>query len=370
LSLFERALVGNKCHTIPRARRARASAASQPRPIVLLGTPRLAMPHRDPPSLSLRARAHAEPSDFARSARARLRAGLCLALLALPYGCNDAHPSAVESTARAADAGPAAVPLAEPGELAPVLEGTPARRAQALAAALSPPPADETSDVRDAWMRRRKAVLLALRRPDTALGIELMRRLREEPALPAEVRRGFVQVIGSTGAPDAPDMLSALVGTYGPDLGERRAAAEALADCDPRRAHELLGPLVVDARKSSTYPPNDALLEAWLRAVHSLGIDPTPSLARIATDLHQDDGSRHLAVRRLGERGSPAATHALEAILIESTGNAYLRRLAAQGLVRSLARADACAILRRVADREADPGFLEFLANLLEANCA
>ncbi len=244
------------------------------------------------------------------------------------------------------------------------------QRAQALAAALVPPPADETSDVRDAWMRRRKAVLLALDRPDTPLGVELMRRLRDEPQLPAEVRRGFVQVIGSTRAPDASDMLSALVANYGPDLGERRAAAEALAECDPRRAHELLEPLVVNARKTGTYPPNDALLEAWLRAVHNLAIDPTATLARIATDLHQDDSSRHLAVRRLGERGSPAATHALEAILIESTGNAYLRRLAAQGLTRSLPRAEACAVLRRVADREADAGFLEFLANLIELNCA
>lgn len=330
------------------------------------------MPHRAPSNPPSRARAHAAPSDFART-RTRVPCVALAAWLAFSSSCGGEPEHSLARAAQAAPdpAGASATPaLAEPGELAPVLEGSADQRAEALVAALTAPPADETSDVRDAWMRRRKAVLLALRRPDTALGIELMRRLRDEPELSAEVRRDFVQVIGSTRAPDASDMLAALVASYGPDLGERRAAAEALADCDPRRAHELLGPLVVEPRKTGTYPPNDALLEAWLRAVHSLGIDPTPTLARIATDLLQDDSSRHLAVRRLGERGSPAAAHALEAILIESTGNAYMRRLAAQGLVRSLSRADACAILRRVADREADAGVLEFLANLIELNCS
>ncbi len=58
----------------------------------------------------------------------------------------------------------------------------------------------------------------------------------------------------------------------------------------------------------------------------------------------------------------------LRQALIETTGNVYLRRLAAQALVES-APEDCCEVFRYVAENEADIAFLSTLGNMLDQYC-
>lgn len=74
-------------------------------------------------------------------------------------------------------------------------------------------------------------------------------------------------------------------------------------------------------------------------------------------------------MRELGKHDEPLARQALLAILTESTGNAYMRRLAVQGLVRTLPREEACQLFAEIADREADLNFALFLTDVLDKNC-
>ena len=60
---------------------------------------------------------------------------------------------------------------------------------------------------------------------------------------------------------------------------------------------------------------------------------------------------------------------ALEEVLRESTGNAYLRRLSAQSMVKIGDFESICPILQRTFDHEADTNFQLFLLNVIEENC-
>jgi hypothetical protein len=56
-------------------------------------------------------------------------------------------------------------------------------------------------------------------------------------------------------------------------------------------------------------------------------------------------------------------------VLVESLGNNLARRYAAQSLEATLPREELCPVLRRVFENEADQGFQEFLASMLEEDC-
>jgi HEAT repeat protein len=132
---------------------------------------------------------------------------------------------------------------------------------------------------------------------------------------------------------------------------------------------ELLGPLVLETQPTVTLPPREGLLAAWCVAAEASGTPRTPLLAEVATDLYQLDEVRARAVEELGHESDPAAGHALHTVLIESTGNAYLRRKAAQSIARVLPREEACAVLEQVFTHEADLNFQRFLAAQIEELC-
>ena len=60
---------------------------------------------------------------------------------------------------------------------------------------------------------------------------------------------------------------------------------------------------------------------------------------------------------------------ALETVLIESSGNGYLRRKAAQSLRLSLPAETACTLFRTVFEREADINFAKFLGDMIAQLC-
>lgn len=319
-----------------------------------------------------------------RSAATRLAALTALVLGSAAVSCHDAGATAVPVAAPAPPSGPppaAAAASTPPGGDA--AGGSSAAHAPAAAAAgadrtaevesliraFTPPAKDVTSDITDGWIRDRKAALRKHVAADPTLGQACYRAYRERAELGFDVRRDLLEVAARTDPTAMRDELAEEFERYGGELGLRSRAIELLGELDPPRALAVLEPLVVEARKQKTYPPQETLLRAWNDAALRAGIDRTPLLTRVAADLLQDDPARHLAVRQLGTcEGLPAA-QALEAVLVESTGNGYLRRLAAQSLAGNKKFTTACATLQRVLERESDDGFAQFLDDLVAKSC-
>ena len=104
-------------------------------------------------------------------------------------------------------------------------------------------------------------------------------------------------------------------------------------------------------------------------ACESLEISPVPVLVDNATNISKDETSRHYSVKQLGKHVDPLGRQALELVLVESTGNGYIRRMAAQSLRKTLPAEDACALFKRVADLEAETNFLIFLLDVIAETC-
>jgi hypothetical protein len=305
------------------------------------------------------------PAAIARSGRAIAHAPHWLLACALALaGC--AEPASEAASRESTPTPPAAVqPASAPAS------GPSGRAAQleALIRDFTPPAKDVTSDNFDVWIRARKTALHAHATPDPEFGRACWTAYRERAELPFDVRRDLLEVAARTDAAGMRDHLVAEFEAYGGELGLRARAIDLLAELDPPRALELLEPLVREPRKSKTWPPQETLLSAWNEAALRAGIERSELLGAVAADLLQDDPARHLAVRQLGTCGDARAAQALEGVLVESTGNGYLRRLAAQSLSGDKRFTQACATLRRVLEREADENFAQFLDSLVRKNC-
>lgn len=311
------------------------------------------------------ARARSTPDDRPHSVRA-LSLAKRLALvgfLASLAGCPTAEEPQAAGATGAAPAAPGATGATQAAPAA-------SAELESIVTVLTPPPDDVTSDVTDRWIRDRRELLDRLRRDATReLGRSALVAARARRELPVVVRSDLLS-IAAWGAPEeSVKPLTEVFEEYEEDLGVRANAALALADADPIAACALLEPRLTDTRPTKTYPPPERILEAWLAATEKLGQDPSALLAHVATDIHRDEALRHRAVRELGRFPGPVGRAALETVLVESTGNFYLRRLAAQSLRASLARDEACALLEYVASREADPGFLNFLGDMIDEHC-
>jgi len=230
-----------------------------------------------------------------------------------------------------------------------------------------------TSDITDRNLLRGRELLARLRSGPREVGLEALERLKEVPSgdrsRPVDVDRALLDVAAHAAREEARPLLEALLTQYGAALELRTEAALLLAETSPERAIELLGPMVTKARPTQTQPPAEFIVKSWVTACDRTGRSPVRELADIATNLYMDETARILAVKELGRRPEPLALQALQAILIESTGDGYLRRMAAQGLRDSMPKENACEIFERVASREADLNFAQFLADMLAKNC-
>jgi hypothetical protein len=201
-----------------------------------------------------------------------------------------------------------------------------------------------------------------------------LNRLRERQAgeepWPVDVERALLDVAAHAARKETQPLLDALVTQYGPSLELRTEALELYSKIWPAETIVILEPIITEARLDKTMPPAEFLVSAWVRACDAKGRSPVKELASAATNLFYDPTARTRAVKELGRYREPLATQALSAILIESTGDAYLRRMAAQSLRATLDRESACKIFETVAQREADTGMLEFLRDMLDKNCS
>lgn len=240
-----------------------------------------------------------------------------------------------------------------------------------LAEAYTPVPLTETSDVQERLLGRRRECVARLHAGPPELGAAALARFRATPADAEDLRVALLDVAARTDPVGSAPALAELVRHYGPDysLRVRANAARFLAVAAPQDALALLEPLIREPRQTTTYPPQEVMLDAWIAAARKLERLDADLLADVATNVRQPPDARYRAIEELGRVGTPRGRAALENVLVESGSDGYLRRKAAQAVVASLPQADACAVLMRVADRETDQAFLLFLADMVEKNC-
>lgn len=246
---------------------------------------------------------------------------------------------------------------------------SPDARIAELIDALTPIAETVTSDITDAHFHRGNELVAELSAADPEVGRAALRALQASTTKRVQVERGLLAVAAKSATADALPLLENLTQNYGPSLDLRTEAALLLAEVAPERAILILEPLVLRKVRNQTTPPVEFLVRAWVVACDKTGRSPVPELCDVATNLFQEGSARVRAVAELGLHPDPRGERALRAILVESTGDGYLRRKAAQALRDTLPRETACEIFRQAGDKEADLNFLTFLAKMVEMNC-
>ncbi|MEM7516758.1 MAG: hypothetical protein AAF368_07520, partial [Planctomycetota bacterium] len=194
--------------------------------------------------------------------------------------------------------------------------------------------------------------------------------LREAGHPAIQVETSLLTVAAHAAPETTQSYLEELILEYGHPMHLRAEAVMLLAETHPERAIEIYQPLLEARRHHKTYPDMEFFVRAWTDAHERAGTDPTPVLANVATNLFMQDAARHFAVKDLGKYPSAVGRQALEAVLVESTGNGILRRYAAQALSKSVPREEACDYLNEVARNEAELNMVRFLVNLIAHHCA
>jgi hypothetical protein len=248
-------------------------------------------------------------------------------------------------------------------------KGSADARIQEYIEVLTPLEETVTSDITDAKFIRRMELTAELSAAGPEVGQAALRALQTQERKVVAVERGLLTVGAKAATAEALPLLENLVTQYGPSLDLRTEASLLLAEVAPERALPILEPLVLRKVRNQTTPPVEFLVVAWCTACDKTGRSPVPELCDVATDLMQEGSARVRAVKELGRRPDPRGELALRAILVESTGDGYLRRMVAQALRDTLPAESACSIFRAVADKEQDMNFLLFLGDMLEKNC-
>jgi len=226
-----------------------------------------------------------------------------------------------------------------------------------------------TSDHHDRQLHARRAKVAALERAGRAVGLEALRvyRAHSSPEEPFFVRLYTLEVAAHAAREETRPLLEELISEYGYPLDVRTEAVRLLAETSPERAIEVIGPLVKKTRRTQTLPDDEFLVRGYVTACTGARRSPVDVLVDVATNIYKQEAARHYAAEALGGYpDEPIGIKALETILVESTGNTYLRIKAAQSLRKALPAETACELFRRVAEYEAGANFLQFLADMLD----
>ena len=239
-----------------------------------------------------------------------------------------------------------------------------------LIAAITPPEETATSAVKDDWLRRRRSTMARLKnQSDARMGALLVEAFLTRNDLIVPVRSGLIEAAAHANAVAAAPVLTEIIQNYGEDMGLRTDSCRILGNTSPEVAIEVLGEILFDKERSSTAPDDEALLDGWLEAHWHMKRNPGRDLADLATDITRDASTRHLAIRNLAKYPSKISISALEEVLHESSGNSYMRRIAAQSMTEVADRDVYCPIFAQVFSREADTNFQLFLENMMSAYC-
>ena len=226
-----------------------------------------------------------------------------------------------------------------------------------------------TSDHHDRHLKAQRAQQTKLEGEGQEIGRAALAAFRTNRDGTASVRRGLLQVAARSAPKDAAPLLEKLVIEYGHPLDERAEAALLFGEADPARALEVLEPMCRRTKRDETLPHDEFLIRGWVKACKHLEISPVSVLVDNATNITKDSTSRHYAVKQLGQHVDPLGRQALEIVLIESTGNGYIRRMAAQSLRKTIPAEEACALFKEVADLESENNFLRFLIDIIAETC-
>ena len=226
-----------------------------------------------------------------------------------------------------------------------------------------------TSDYHDRHLKAQWAHQEKLEAGDAEIGRAALAAFRANRDETATVRRGLLQVAARTAPEDTAPLLEKLVVEYGHPLDERAEAALLFGEADPERAMEVLEPMCRRKKRNETLPHDEFLIRGWVKACEERDISPVPVLVDNATNITKDSTSRHYSVKQLGNHIDPLGRQALEVVLIESTGNGYIRRMAAQSLRKTVSAEEACALFKEVADHESENNFLRFMLDVIAETC-
>lgn len=318
-------------------------------------------PSRPVPSLAARALSHFGPLLCALSCAAVLAAGCEREPPSPTRGVSDGNGGPRRSGGTAEIGGARAAPTdADRAEIAALIEG------------FTPLDASATSDRHDAWLAAERAALERLCRAGPGVAGAALEAFDAKPAHPEHVRAALLEIAAHGLGGELAPRLETLITTYDPDVGlsVRTEAVRILAETSPARALEFLAPLAREDRPSATRPNQGVLVECWIRAARVLGNADTSVLCDVATNIFQAPEARYAAIEGLGELGGARAGAALEEILREASSDGYVRRKAAQALVRCVSPAELCRALDTLAGHESDPAFLDFLADMIDRHCA
>ena len=299
-------------------------------------------------------------------------------LLALPLfvGCkkNDAQAGleGKDSGSPAAPDGPKEVPTGpiQIPEDAPV--GPEARaKIQELVEIFRPIDLTLTSDHFDRQIMEQREIFRELVAGEPEFGwaaLHAYTQAKEEPYL---VRRALLWVGGKASPKESEDLLATMVEEYRVPIEDRTEAALILAETAPQRYLDIVRPyLERERRATKTMPDDEFLVDGWVNACIELGESPIPMLADVATNLLIMPNARYRAAKRMREFPNEIiGQRALETCLVESTGDHYLRIMAAQSLIELLPRESACEMFRMTLARETTLEFRAYLENTIQKNC-
>ena len=228
-----------------------------------------------------------------------------------------------------------------------------------------------TSDHHDRWLadqRQRIDRVIAMGEDVGNAALHAYTDAAEEPYL---VRRALIWTGGMAAPESARELLHNLFITYGHPIEDRTEAALVLARTSPRLFFSDARPILERTRvKRQTLPDDEFLVDGWIAACEAADESPVPMLAQVATNLLIEPTARWRAAKRLREfANEPIGQRALESCLIESSGDGYLRRMAAQSLRELLPRETACRLFEEVIRSESDLNFRRFLVDLVRRNC-
>lgn len=252
---------------------------------------------------------------------------------------------------------------------APVASVTDSDQLNQLIAAMTPLRADLTSDHHDRHLHAGRALLEELKSGDRELGLEALRLYEEGGHEIDAVRRGLLTVAAYCAPEDCRKPLEDLILVYGAPIADRAVSIDLLAETSPQRAIEVYEPLMKKKKQRTTMPDDEFFVRAYIVACRETDHDPVPALADVATNIMKQPASRYFAVEELGKHPGKQSWNVLRTILVESTGDAYLRRKAAQAIRDSAPRETACELFREILSKEAEQNFAIFMLDMIEDNC-
>lgn len=242
----------------------------------------------------------------------------------------------------------------------------------ALLRSLQPLDPTLTSDHHDRWFIENKRLVQRLER-DTRpeVGHAALHAFTNYPVHHVPIRRTLLEIGARVSPVEATPLLAALAFNYGHKMDYRAEAVLLLAEASPETYFEGARRFLErEGNPTETAPNDEFFVRGWLIACELTDTDPTPMMASVATNFAMEHYARVVALRELADHADdPLASGALRTVLVESTGNDYLRRIAAQSILKGFPRETACTLLQTVLSRESSMGFARFLDDMVQQNC-